>query len=117
MYNCCNDASIHFLKPTANNRKVSSQSTDSDEFYCEIKKDSLTNQYRIGTPTKLEDFKGDESLLRSPSAWSPGLTGKTETFNQAGPLLLHINLFPPFPLKSHCHSPNTSHLIFQIVVF
>lgn len=71
------NSSLSGIAPT---RKVSSQSTDSDDFYIEIKKDSLTDQYKLGTPTRLDDLKGElsDSQGRSPSAWSPGLTGIME---------------------------------------
>ncbi|XP_071785410.1 WD repeat-containing protein 81-like [Asterias amurensis] len=45
-----------------------SHSTDSEDMYCEIKVDSQTNQYKIGTPTKLENLHGE--MARSPNAFS-----------------------------------------------
>ncbi|XP_033098263.1 uncharacterized protein LOC117102166 [Anneissia japonica] len=49
-------------------------STDSEDMYCEIKMDSYTRSYKIGTPTKLENLKGEEELTpasnSNPSAAS-----------------------------------------------
>ncbi|XP_071962714.1 WD repeat-containing protein 81-like [Antedon mediterranea] len=40
-------------------------STDSEDMYCEIKMDSNTRSYKIGTPTKLENLKGEEENTSS----------------------------------------------------
>ena len=59
-------------------RNTSCYSTDSEEMYCEIKVDS-SNQFKVGTPTKLEHLKGEtgDDLARSPIAYSlsPKLSG------------------------------------------
>ncbi|XP_038077774.1 WD repeat-containing protein 81-like [Patiria miniata] len=49
-----------------------SRSTDSEDMYCEIKVDSQTNQYKIGTPTKLEYLRGEAT--RSPPPLSTRLS-------------------------------------------
>ncbi|XP_022096661.1 WD repeat-containing protein 81-like isoform X2 [Acanthaster planci] len=65
-----------------------SRSTDSEDMYCEIKVDSQTNQYKIGTPTKLEYLRGEAA--RSPPALSSRVSDNTDTLED-----VHIHSIDP----------------------
>ena len=89
--------------------------------YCEIKVDSSSNQYKVGTPTKLEHLKGEmgDDLARSPIAYSlsPKLSGGKinlffssfcllketgmRVFGNTGTYLGSSSVF--LPINQYCH--------------